>query len=56
MKVNISWWLTAAVPALRRQDCEFRASLGYIVRLCLKRGRGGWVNMNFYLMRDSLKA
>jgi hypothetical protein len=32
-------WCTPIIPALRRlrhEDCEFKASLGYIVRLSLK--------------------
>jgi hypothetical protein len=33
------WWYTPAFPALRRlkqEDCKFKVSLGYIVRLSQK--------------------
>jgi hypothetical protein len=32
------WWCPSIVPALTRikQDLEFKVSLGYTVRLCLK--------------------
>lgn len=35
------WWYTPAIPALRRlekEGCGFEASLGYMVRACLKEG------------------
>jgi hypothetical protein len=34
-----AWWFTPIVPALRslrQEDCDFKTSLGLIVRLCLK--------------------
>jgi hypothetical protein len=34
------WWCISVIPALRRQrqeDLEFKASLGWKVRLCLKK-------------------
>jgi hypothetical protein len=38
--VGQEWWNMSVKPALkslRQKDCKFKASLSYIVRLCLKR-------------------
>jgi hypothetical protein len=35
-----AWWYIPIIPALRRlrqEDCEFKTSLGYIVKLYLKK-------------------
>jgi hypothetical protein len=32
-----AWRYTPVIPALRREDYDFKASLGYIVRSCLKK-------------------
>jgi hypothetical protein len=37
-----AWWFRAVISAfvgLRQEDHEFQASMGYIVRTCLKRKR-----------------
>lgn len=39
-KSTQAWWLMAVIPAfekLRQGDCKFEASLGNLVRLCLKK-------------------
>jgi hypothetical protein len=38
--MNVAWWHTLVIPALRRlrqENCEFKSSLGYIARPCLKK-------------------
>jgi hypothetical protein len=43
LKEYFAWWLTSVIPVLGNQtkeDYEFKASLGYIVRACLKRKKG----------------
>jgi hypothetical protein len=38
--LNHVWWCTPVIPAfgrLRQEDHEFKASLGHIARLCLKK-------------------
>jgi hypothetical protein len=36
---NQAWYHTTVIPALRHEDCELEAYLGYIVRCCLTRKR-----------------
>jgi hypothetical protein len=34
------WWNTSVIPALgklRKKECEFVTSLGYIMRLCIRK-------------------
>jgi hypothetical protein len=36
--VSCAWWCTSIIPVLLKQENgKFQASLGYIVKLCLKK-------------------
>jgi ubiquinone/menaquinone biosynthesis C-methylase UbiE len=41
------WWYTSVIPVLGRlkqEDCKFKASLGYTVRVCLKQNKMKQIN------------
>jgi hypothetical protein len=44
-----AWWSTFVIPVLgrwREEEQEFKVSLGYIVRSCLKKKKGSWGHWN----------
>jgi hypothetical protein len=53
-KLRQVWWFTSIIPALwrlRQEDRKFKASLGYLERLCLK--KLGKISIGYY--KSSIK-
>jgi hypothetical protein len=47
------WWCMPVIPIPRKQrleSCKFKASLGYLVRLCLQKTKGDGVGESMYIM------
>lgn len=56
-KLYQMWWcmpITTAFGELRQEDCESKASLGYVVTPCLKTARQGYLYSGFYIYSTSL--